>query len=211
MNMDPTTNRGTSRDQAVIDGLLDQTEWSNLRLINSYKTKSPLPMGEIPKCSNLFDWLRNAKFDSEFWNEMSTTDCLRIDYKGFQNSIVFGISSILVPLFQLQTKVGFVQEMQRYTKDVNIQLLVVMSLSLDENGQNPKRELMIASPNELTADAMSEFFLDANSEASKLQLKVMEGGCNMNLGDGFTIRSFLQENVEASRKQVAPVMLQCKL
>lgn len=31
----------------------------------------------------LFDALRNAKFDQAFWRELSATDCLRYDYKSF--------------------------------------------------------------------------------------------------------------------------------
>ncbi len=100
---------------------------------------------------------------------MSLTDCLRMDYKGFQSNTTttnnksssFGISSILIPLSQLEKKDGFLEEMNTFMKLRNIDLLAVMSLTFPEGiKKNLKRELMIIAQNQQSSDTIITALLD---------------------------------------------------
>lgn len=64
LNMNPSQRRGTPRDQRVLDSLLS--------------------LHPTIRRNHLFELLMSAKTDPVFWKSLSTSDALRIDYKGFQ-------------------------------------------------------------------------------------------------------------------------------
>ena len=240
INMDKLANRGTPRDQYVIDQLLYHTNWSSNLLPqikdfysttsnNTISSTSTSNTTSSPSNNNtaavlslqrIFDFLNNAKFDSTFWNEMSLTDCLRMDYKEFQSNTTtannksssFGISSILIPLSQLERKDGFLEEMNTFMKLRNIELLAVMSLTFPEVAKkNPKRELMIIARNQQLSDTMIAALLDHSHMLQLTEIINNNDGNSSQYTDGLVIRKFLQGNVRVSRKGIAPIMLQCKI
>lgn len=103
INLDKEAKRATERDIAASRELERRISWSTSE---SRKTSADVftersadglaqqnPPGETPTnlCSSapsggadaMFNVLRNAKFDPQFWKELSAMDCLRYDYKEF--------------------------------------------------------------------------------------------------------------------------------
>lgn len=227
INMDKLANRGTPRDQNVIDQLMYHTNWSSKLLphitdfysASNDSTSSPSLNNQLLlSLQRIHKQLSNAKFDPTFWNELSVIDCLRMDYKEFQsNNYIhdkddassFGISSILIPLHQLEKKDRFLEQIYHFIHARKVKLLAVMSLSfLDADGKKvPQREVMILTFDQKASDTMIAALLDPSS---MLQLtEFPEQRCNQNSHE-LIIRKFLQGNISISRKGIAPIMLKCK-
>jgi hypothetical protein len=109
---------------------------------NPFPSFNTPPLLSLPR---IHEYLRNAKFDPIFWNELSVVDSIRMDYKEFQskasvnnqdNASSFGVSSIQIPLQQLERKDRFLEHMHHFIHVYIIKLLAVMSLSfLDVDGR----------------------------------------------------------------------------
>jgi exopolyphosphatase len=228
INMDKGANRGTPRDQYVLDQLTYHTNWSSKLLphitdfYSASNNSNPSPsVNTQPLLSlqRIHECLRNAKFDPIFWNELSLINCLRMDYKEFQSKTSindqddassFGISSILIPLQQLERKERYLEHMHHFIRVRNMKLLAVMSLSfLDVDGKKvPRRQIMIITFHQKTSDTMIAALLD---QSSMLQLTELTDHSIYNLNPSeLIIRKFLQGNTSISRKGIAPIMLKCK-
>jgi inorganic pyrophosphatase/exopolyphosphatase len=229
INMDKGANRGTPRDQYVLDQLMYHTNWSSKLLphitdfysaSNNWNPSPSFNTQPLLSLQRIHEHLRNAKFDPIFWNELSVIDCLRMDYKEFQSKTSindqeddvssFGISSILIPLQQLERNERFLEHMHHFMQERNIKLLAVMSLSfLDVEGKKvPRREIMIITFNQKTSDMMIAALLH---QSSMLQLTELTDHILYNLKPSeLIIRKFLQGNTSISRKGIAPIMLKSK-
>jgi hypothetical protein len=142
-----------------------------------------------------------------------------MDYKEFQSKTSindqddassFGISSILIPLQQLERKERYLEHMHHFIRVRNMKLLAVMSLSfLDVDGKKvPRRQIMIITFHQKTSDTMIAALLD---QSSMLQLTELTDHSIYNLNPSeLIIRKFLQGNTSISRKGIAPIMLKCK-
>ena len=121
VNMLPEAGKGTARDEAAIQLLLQHTDWTSYcekvktnppSLVDATTMKRIFPNIEDGNCTpdrtTLFETLSNAKNDPQFWSELSVNDCLRIDYKKFtvpnkssQSISSIGLSSVLLDMDSL--------------------------------------------------------------------------------------------------------------
>lgn len=199
VNMKPEAGKGTPRDEAAIDTLVRNTDWSTLKndagLIQSD--------GRIDT-NKLFEVLSESKFDPAFWQGLSVTDALRLDYKRFEavNGQVFGASSISLNLDSFLSKERLVEEIQSFMKQANVPLLAVLGSQFHNN--IPQRELLLCGSDETLVNEMATFLLtrpEASAmEATEEPLDVTDTG-------SLVLRRLRQGNSKASRKQVAPIML----
>ena len=185
VNMSPKAGKGTKRDQDAIQFLMTNTDWSQSalyekapHLLESQKDDNPLQ----PHTTKLFDWLSNAKFDPVFWNEMSTTDCLRIDYKGYFKSSTttttdqdntlstFGLSSVLLPLSNLISKPNFTSSVKQFMQDKQITLLGILSCTFDSQSNTPQRSMLLIASNKFVMNSVIDYLL-RGPEASFLELQ----------------------------------------
>jgi exopolyphosphatase len=197
VNMKPEAHKGTARDQAAIDTLVQDTDWSTL------KGGGLLREDGVIDTDKLFERLSESKFDVDFWNELNVNDALRLDYKRFEAPTggVFGDSSILLDIDSFLSKDSLVKEIELYMKQTGIQLLVVLSNRLINNA--PRRELLLCGGDEKIVNDMATFLL--TSPAANM-MEMEEKNVEIETGP-LTLRRFKQHNPKASRKQVAPIML----
>eukprot|EP00638_Chattonella_subsalsa_P006371 CAMPEP_0117749502 /NCGR_PEP_ID=MMETSP0947-20121206/9771_1 /TAXON_ID=44440 /ORGANISM="Chattonella subsalsa, Strain CCMP2191" /LENGTH=397 /DNA_ID=CAMNT_0005567411 /DNA_START=160 /DNA_END=1353 /DNA_ORIENTATION=- len=159
----------------------------------------------LHSADDLYKILSEAKNDPEFWRGVSVLDCLRYDYKQFTSgSHVFGMSSIPESVETMASKEGFVEAVQQYTADKQIELLAIMSYQKEPQ---PQRKLFLYSEQEeeIISDLVSHL---QNSETfMELEAKMLTD-LNIPLSDDFQKRAkfFYQNNIKASRKQVAPAL-----
>jgi len=201
VNMKPEAGKGTARDQAAIGTLVHKTDWSTLEnksgLINTDD-------GTIDT-DNLFDLLSESKYDQEFWRGLSVADALRLDYKRFQSPSghVFGASSILLEIDAFLSKTDMMEELQSYMEQVGVPLLAVLSSQFKDNA--PRREMLLCGSNEKLVNDMTGDLL-TSSEASIMKTEEVPLGMENGTG-ALTLKRFRQGNPKASRKQVAPILL----
>lgn len=209
VNMEPQAGKGTPRDQAAIDTLLQQTNWSTLLDTTSQSSDFIIntESGTTVDTDKLFHLLSDAKFDSDFWRDLSVTDALRLDYKRFQangnGQDVFGASSIMMSLDSFLSKDHLVQEIKEYMHQVDVPLLAILGFQFQDGAT--QRELLLCGNDKILVNAMTSFLL-TSPKASVMQAQQVP----MNVkeeANGLVMRQFRQGNPKASRKQVAPIML----
>ena len=181
----------------------------------------------------LFDTLRDAKFDPDFWRTLSVRDCLRYDYKQFSsdppatsgssvNDVgddgrkkTFGMSSILCRVEALAEKPRAAALLREFALERAVDSLVVMTTTLDEQGE-PRKELLVFAGHEKRSEEIRGF-LESSPKVAFLNLRrgVSEEGsgkrlfCDSSSGsleDGWFLWWELG-NALPSRKQIAPVMM----
>ena len=198
VNMLPAAGKGTLRDQKAIDTLLQQTQWSDL----AADAQATLRLDEnhgVPDTTALFNALQDAKFDPAFWNSLSVRDTLRLDYKRFEASsgASFGSSSILISLQDFCSKDDVQGSILAFMEERNLQWLFLLFNHIQ--GGTPRRKLMVCT----TSDGMDDvvaFLL----QQDVLQLDRRD---DSRLTTSSKFRTFDQGNPKASRKQVAPIIL----
>eukprot|EP00559_Dactyliosolen_fragilissimus_P001252 CAMPEP_0184864868 /NCGR_PEP_ID=MMETSP0580-20130426/16164_1 /TAXON_ID=1118495 /ORGANISM="Dactyliosolen fragilissimus" /LENGTH=478 /DNA_ID=CAMNT_0027363797 /DNA_START=308 /DNA_END=1744 /DNA_ORIENTATION=+ len=213
MNMDKSAGKGIPRDAKAIQFLLDSSQWMRLEPGRKYDELDkifPNGIGSQPDCSSLYAFLSQSKFDTVFWDEMSTRDTLRIDYKNFQvdqstksRVTCFGISSVLLQLDSLVSKEEFHKQLETYmNEEADVPLLVVMAMILRDG--KPQRELMLVANDDNLLENLTKFLLFNNS-AAFLQLSEVVNRSNTN---NINMVRMNQANSKGSRKQVAPILLE---
>jgi inorganic pyrophosphatase/exopolyphosphatase len=210
LNMSTAAGKGTSRDEAAINFLMEKTNWTSLHadesirhLIWSDEIGSE-PTNDGPDREKLFRFLNDAKSDPAFWDDMTGRDALRIDYKRFTSTDgekVFGLSSVMLSISSLLSKKDFEKQVMNYMGEANIALLGILSMTI-VNG-TPNREFLLIG-HKTEVNALTEFFLDPNSSASFLEMSLEK---NASFSDDREYNFFKQKNPKGSRKQVAPVMI----
>jgi exopolyphosphatase len=125
INMSPEAGKGTVRDQAAIDKLLESTNWQEL----PEKSRKILQIseGNAPNTRALFDSLQAAKFDPNFWKGLSVRDALRLDYKRFNTNGngSFGASTVLLSWTDLKAKRDLVESIESYMKEIEPDFFVI--------------------------------------------------------------------------------------
>ena len=223
MDMSEEAGKGTGRDLAAIEGLLERTDWGRL----DHASMDGSAEGAVfdagrehrPDRAALHGLLSRSKFDPAFWAEMSAWDCLRIDHKRFEPGgsdrgdrppVPFGMASVLLPLSEMASKPDFAESVRRWllpSEDGGacVPLLVVLSMTLVDG--KPRREMLLAGPPDLVDSAAD--YLVGGAEASFLEIAEEEDMVPEVEGnaEGLRMRAFRQGNPKGSRKQVAPVLL----
>ncbi|CAM9789771.1 unnamed protein product [Ectocarpus sp. 8 AP-2014] len=199
LNLDMEIKRATSRDIAAAQELSRRVSW----LPSSAQGSGERSPSSARRCCStadeLFDALRNAKFDPAFWREISATDTLRYDYKSFQAAgesggtssshddrqnqdkpprpLKYGMSSTLCRLETLAEKggdEGFGEAMRTFAVSQGVDSLAVMTSTLDEE-ENMQKELLIFTHTKLRGDQMREYLEGAHGEFLTLEAAAPPG------------------------------------
>ena len=217
VNMLPEAGKGTPRDEAAIEALLKQTNWSatskrSPNLVDETTLIKIFPNGRdaAPNRTALYDVLSGAKFDPKFWQGMSAKDCFRVDYKKFPvvggSSVKsIGISTVLLDMNSVLEKKQFHSAMADFVGAENVDLFGVMTMYADEEGSFI-RELLLSARDTNVVDAFSEYLLN-HPDAAFLLIEENINSCSETSDSTLKARTFRQGNVKGSRKQVAPVLL----
>lgn len=208
INLSVVAGKVTDRDMAVVQTLLRRTEWRKLEpMIHPF-----LQNDDLPDTTALFDALQGAKFDLIFWKQLSVRDALRLDYKQFtaaKTSSVFGMSTVLLPLEDFLIKEDAKRHIFNYMTECNVETLVIMLAYSEKCGDAKvdssksatlKRQLVVCSIRSPLFHRLVDFLVSEGS----LQLQYRDGPFDD--GDLF-MQCFDQKNGKASRKQVAPILL----
>eukprot|EP00592_Proboscia_alata_P001953 CAMPEP_0194370840 /NCGR_PEP_ID=MMETSP0174-20130528/19194_1 /TAXON_ID=216777 /ORGANISM="Proboscia alata, Strain PI-D3" /LENGTH=421 /DNA_ID=CAMNT_0039148553 /DNA_START=152 /DNA_END=1417 /DNA_ORIENTATION=- len=211
-DMSTQSGKGTPRDSRAIQFLMDRTDWNHFDILDATPTNMFVTDSDgavrTPNRPNLYAYLHTAKFDAKFWNDMTTKDALRIDYKQYEDGatqkLSFGLSSVLLPISNIVNKKEFYKTAANFTMEQNIDMLGIMSLDI-KNG-TPQRELLLLSSNQQLVIDVTEYLThDPSTSFLKLSTK-MQGG--MVDSECYFSRQLSQGNSKGSRKQVAPVLQQ---
>jgi len=219
VNMIPAAGKGTPRDKAAIENLLQQTDWSTISSKTAVSDwwlqddlSYPPAADSAPSTDRMFEALQAAKFDAKFWNELSVEDALRLDYKRFvvenkdSMSHVFGASSVLLPVEDFLAKPDSVPSILEYmTNTVHVSFLAILFFYKSlENDQNC-RQLILCEKKSIcnNMESLVSFLIkDGTLELEEIQDS--DSVCEEN--EQLSVRLFDQKNTKASRKQVAPLI-----
>lgn len=220
VNMQPSADKGTPRDQAAIDVLLSKTDWQDGKIQAMPKDMMDQRQNDgRPIPEKLFDHLQQAKFDTEFWKSLGVLDALRLDYKEFtpNNSDnagdaaarPFGISTVLLKWELFVEKENVLEEIEIYMQNVNIEFLGIMCTYTEEDKEGLQRELILCAKNNSDLlHTMVENYLQKLDKEENLQLQEQPNKIDTTKNDSeITVRFFAQGKSKASRKQVAPILL----
>jgi exopolyphosphatase len=223
VNQDPRAGKVTDRDRDAVRALLSRTDWSQL----SEEARAALGAGASvapPDPSALFDALQSSKFDAGFWASLSVRDALRLDYKQFRagtstdgpvgRQLVLGMSTVLLSVRDFVSKVNFLEEVGKYMRlhglDVLVVTMATSSTSEDAGSANLQRQLILCDleGGSLVRGLVEHLFRP--EVQPDLQLAVITGTITSDSASGsgnLYFRAFDQGNAKASRKAVAPLVI----
>jgi exopolyphosphatase len=234
VNMAPSAGKGTDRDADAINFLLETTDWSAL----SSKARARLMRSDNHAAlhtDTFFNSLQNAKFDLAFWSALNVRDALRLDFKLFNPSSShsslakpFGISTVLMPLTEFTRKADIISQMRRFMHEQDLDLLGVMCTStvilssdssptasnapLQHSDHKLSRELLLCSRGTaFPLRRLVDYFMnvDVSLQLEPVSVNIAaESDIITTETEHITIYGFHQGNTKASRKQVAPKLLE---
>ena len=202
INMNPDAKKGTRRDKEAIEFLLEYTQWTEL----PPSSQSILKVSDDGKPSTeaFFNALQQSKFDVEFWEGLSTFDALRLDYKSFGSSKPFGISTVLVPGEHFIDKDDVLEGTLSFMQKQEIDFLAIM-FSFEDDESIFRRQLLLCSTSGVPhQDLVSHL----NSNGLALEDISQTHTASLSEKDDVTFQLFDQGLTKASRKQVAPIMVE---
>ena len=206
VNLSPAAGKATPRDAAAVQLLLEDTDWSSL----SESTREKLKIAPKPDTDALFDVLQGAKFDPGFWDALAVRDALRLDFKDFSGgSTRFGMSSVLLPLARFVKKKELTAGIQEYMEEIEVDFLAIMLAHTDSQSQEEtlplKREMILCGKNNFPLARLTDMLTKENLT---LQLYGLDDVGQSDVNNDVSLRLFRQDNAKASRKQVAPILIQ---
>lgn len=170
--------------------------------------------------TDLFDLLISAKLDPIFWDELCAADALRLDYKVFevvasQGGGVrrIGIASVLQPVDLFLAKSQCFETILNIMEDQDLTCFAVGTFVLTPE---PSRDLALFSKSGEHLQKLCDFMTNADSNLALCPLNDNEGVVRKvemaaaSAGDGpssIWTSLYHQENVKASRKMVAPLIV----
>lgn len=210
VNMNPAAGKGTPRDQAAIDALLANTDWRDGRLTVSADPKLWDSETGRPDPSVFFERLQQAKFDVDFWKTLSVRDALRLDYKQFNpngsgdSGSPFGASTVLVDWNTFLEKENVPASIAAYMQDVNVSFLAIMCAFTLPNSDELHRQMILCAKQPTLLDDLIQHLQELGPEdnlqlVERTESSVSEGNLH--------VRAFDQNKINASRKQVAPLLI----
>jgi exopolyphosphatase len=198
INMDAHAGIGTTRDGEAL---------RRLREISSFEQ------------SELFETLRGAKLDPSFWRDLTVAEVMRIDYKSFHSAAMkeqripeIGIATALQTVRDFLSKEALAVTLRETIQAQKLSLLAVMTFV---HQPEPRRELMICTQDRHLYDHLLRFLLDGTKHDLHCELLPAEHEtaqklCGVTGADSappLYTAVLLQNNAKASRKQVAPLLL----
>ena len=211
INMSPQAGKGTPRDAAAIQRLMDDTHWDQLSLPDEIMAIND-DGKKVPDPQKLFDKLQNAKFSPEFWNGLTAEQAIRMDYKSFAIPMSsLGLGSILLEMDNYFDKHGdsLIETMARIIEEDQLEILGLMFNTFG-SGDQRRRQIALASHDKPTLDKLIDH-LTSDNTTPDLELKVSkkeDGHAPGEDGKILHIVRMEQGNVAASRKQVAPILME---
>ena len=231
VNMIPQAGKGTPRDAAAIQDLLEHTDWSTIpskeavsawwpsgTSDHSDPPQYPPATDSPPDTTRMFDSLQAAKFDPAFWNGLSVLDSLRLDYKRFSahneatsTTHVFGASAVLLPRTDFLSKPDVLQGIYAYmTEHVSVDFLAILLFHKCPNSGDNRRQLILCEKLNKDDKSVMDPLIAFLGDDGTLMLEEVQDHGNASVCNGkeqLTIRLFDQKNAKASRKQVAPLLM----
>lgn len=218
VNLNPAAGKVTPRDVAAVEHLLNNTSWQDLsvatqdRLGMIVKQDSTNNETNKPNKILLFNALQSAKFDPNFWRGLSIRDALRLDYKRFEASLpstaiqAFGMSSVLLSLQDFVQGHGDdgQQRIHDFMQEKEIDFFAIMFASSSTLNLLERQMMICSRDSSLVSNVVA--YLEQNDS---LELSEIDDYVASSITDvPVTSRCFDQQNAKASRKQVAPILLE---
>lgn len=220
INMSPKAGKGTPRDAAAIQRLMDDTDWTQLSLPSEIlaidgdgKTSC------APDPTKLFNKLQDAKFSPEFWNGLTAEQAIRMDFKSFSipsagssSMSSLGLGSILLDMdhFFGKHESSIIATMARIMEEDQSELLGLMFTTFG-SGDQRRRQIALASYDKPNLDELIDYLTVETTTNPDLQLEILSReDANVSNEDGKRLHVVRMEqgNVAASRKQVAPILME---
>ena len=208
VNLSERVGKVTQRDIDAVADLLLNTDWDALPAESRTALRLPPSVYASPDLSLLFKTLQDAKYDSHFWSSLSVRDSLRLDYKEYpynDETMLFGISTVLMPMDDFLTKKQLIPGILRYMEEVGVDFLGIMFAFQNVHGRL-YRQLAICGTKNVPLDDIAAFLLRPDHSQGSLDLEEVQE-TNFHSGDGLRMRFFDQCNVEPSRKQIGPILM----
>jgi exopolyphosphatase len=205
VNFSPQAGKVTQRDRDAVQILLNDTNWQEL----SQESKEVLQITSSsgPNTTAFFDALQDTKYDQGFWMSLSMRDALRLDYKEYTyKDGLFGVSTVLMPLDSFLLKQDLIAGIQRFMVERNMDFLSIMLAS--ENDDRLSRQLVLCGTESFPLTDMVQFLVYSDYDQDSLELMEMPSISIPPDKSGLSLRFFDQRNVEASRKQIGPILLE---
>ncbi|OJD32954.1 dhh phosphoesterase [Diplodia corticola] len=155
-----------------------------------------------------YDEINRAKQDI---GRLALNDILRKDYKQWnEGGVKLGISSVVKPLDFLQDKakqekhgsLSFCDAIGEFAKQRELEMYAIMTAYPNDNGEFCRQLLLWGLSDRAAAQARSF----AESAAKELELQELEGDFHVSGHDPGWKKVWRQQNIAASRKQVAPLL-----
>jgi exopolyphosphatase len=138
-------------------------------------------------------------------DDLSIYDILRKDYKQWtddDSGLVLGTAAIVQNFAYLQSKDADLLEVcSKFATDRSLDLLAVMTASTSKSGEFGRELLLIACKEDAPVEAARHF-----SDSSKDELQLVDLQNDLHGPEFPFVHMWKQENLAASRKQVAPLL-----
>jgi exopolyphosphatase len=196
INLLPKAGKVTQRDVNAVKFLRETTDWSQL----------PLPLEVAESCSHgpdntkLFETLQSQKFRASFWSGLTASQALKLDYKSFTVSSghTFGVSSVLQSMAQFLEKPDVYNGLlESFFPECDFIGIMFMTIENDKL----HRQLLLASPDETLTEALVQH-LEADEALQPTNINRRRDST------GLHVVQMGQGNAMASRKQVAPILME---
>ena len=209
VNMNPAAGKGTPRDQAAIDALLTKTNWRDGKVtVKEDDDEAQLWDKDTgrPHPSILFDRLQQAKFDVKFWKALSVHDSLRLDYKEFTpgEGAPFGVSTVLLDWNSFMEKDSVPNSIIQFMQDTRVSFLAIMCAYTASENDALNRQMILCATEKTQMEDMTQYLRGLGGDDN---LKLVERKDSTPSMNTLYIRVFDQGKVQASRKQVAPLLI----
>ncbi|MGK3741057.1 MAG: inorganic pyrophosphatase/exopolyphosphatase [Bacillariaceae sp.] len=200
--MSEQVGKGTPRDSVALQQLLDDTDWTQIKLPDEILGNNSITR---PDPTKFFNHLQDLKFSSEFWSGLTSSQAIRMDYKSFST---FGLSSILLDMtdFFNNNKESVLPSVAKVIRENQLELFGMMFCT-DDGDNKFKRELALFSTNKVTMDRLMKH-LTGDNTTPNLEIEVLHEEEAKTTTETLYIVRMKQGNITASRKQVAPILLE---
>jgi exopolyphosphatase len=198
VNLAADAGKATQRDVEAVKDLLTHTKWSDLprRTLDSFNLKQT---NADPHTTPIFNMLQDVKYDRQFWKSVSIRDALRYDYKQFGYATgQLGICTVPMPAHEFLSKANVTTAIHDYISEVHVNVLGIMFASINGENRRLKRQLVLYTQETCLMDVVRFLLLDSGLGLVEMKPRV---------GEDPNMRVFHQNNIQMSRKQIAPLLI----
>ena len=126
---------------------------------------------------------------------------------------VFGTSAVLLPMDDFLSKPNLFDAIYQYMTDISVDLLAVLFFYTDKARGENRRQLMLCGTKkkaETLVEDMTKYLVESD-DCKTLEIEVRRiddvSTCAAPGNEQLIVKLFDQGNVKASRKQVAPLLI----